>query len=63
MLMRIWMAATLAVGIGIMDASASEEQTATSTDEIAEVTVTAQKREERLQDVPIAISAFNAEQL
>ena len=63
MLMRIWMAATLAVGIGIMDASASETQTATPADEIAEVTVTAQKREERLQDVPIAISAFNAEQL
>ena len=63
MLRGTWIAATLAAGIGIMDASASETQTATPADEIAEVTVTAQKREERLQDVPIAISAFNADQL
>lgn len=42
------------------DSSFAQEQDETGKLAIEEVTVTAQKREQNLQDVPIAITAFNA---
>jgi len=42
--------------------SASAHAQATSTNTIAELVVTAEKREQSLQDVPVAISAFTSEQ-
>ena len=42
-------------------ARASNTAAAESATRLEEVTVTARKREERLQDVPIAVTAFNAE--
>jgi iron complex outermembrane recepter protein len=51
------------------EASAEEQQTAAteeedaSTGRIAEIVVTAQRRAESIQDVPIAISAFSSDQL
>ncbi len=41
----------------------AEQATETSDDAIAEIVVTARKREERLQEIPIAITAVSAEQL
>jgi outer membrane receptor protein involved in Fe transport len=43
--------------------SATRQSGGAAVDDEGEVVVTAQKREERLKDVPIAISAFSAEQL
>lgn len=43
--------------------SATRQSEGGAIDDEGEVVVTAQKREERLKDVPIAISAFSAEQL
>lgn len=44
------------------DAKAQEAASA-NTDGITEIIVTAQRREENLQDVPISVSAFSAEQM
>jgi iron complex outermembrane recepter protein len=43
--------------------SSTRQSESSAIDDEGEVVVTAQKREERLKDVPIAISAFSAEQL
>lgn len=53
-------AALLAAGLTLGTAPAVAQESA---DTIQEVIVTAQKREERLQDVPIAISAISSAQL
>ena len=45
------------------DAGLAQEQIAASSDETGVIIVTAQKREERLQDVPIAVSAFAEQDL
>ena len=45
------------------EATADTSATAEETGGLAEITVTAQRRQERLQDVPIAISALTASQL
>ena len=51
--------ALLAAAIG---SSASAQTAAPNTNTIAELVVTAEKREQSLQDVPVAISAFTSEQ-
>jgi iron complex outermembrane receptor protein len=48
-----------AASLGAAPAFAQEEDSAA----LEEITVTAQRREERLQDVPIAVTAFTAEDL
>ena len=54
-------AAVLALGMGVaLPAVAADEPDA---NQVTEVIVTAQKREQALQDVPLAVSAFGAEQL
>ncbi len=53
------LAATVAAAI----AGTASAQDAPATGGLDEVTVTAQRREQSLQDVPIAISAFSADQL
>lgn len=53
-----------ALGASIMSANAEETETTTNGESearLATVTVTTQKREENLQDVPISITAFSAE--
>ena len=52
-----------ATASGMNDAKAADESAASSTAGIEEVTVTARRREEKLQDVPISVSAFSGEQL
>ena len=47
----------------VAQVEAQEPTPAADSDTIQEVTVTARRREESLQDVPIAVSAFSAEQL
>jgi iron complex outermembrane receptor protein len=54
----------LAVGFAPMGFAAQGAATATADDNtLTEVVVTAEKREEKLQDVPIAITVVNAQQL
>ncbi|MGH8284702.1 MAG: TonB-dependent receptor, partial [Steroidobacteraceae bacterium] len=49
---------------GVAPVNAQETPAAEAeSQEIAEITVTARRREESLQDVPIAVSAFSAESL
>ena len=56
--------ACIAASAGVLiDSSALAQGSATSSDAIEEVVVTAQKREQNLQDVGISISAFTAENL
>lgn len=57
--------ATYAQSAPATEAEASEEtsQTANTAAGIDEILVTAQRREERIQDIPVAISAFGSEQL
>ena len=50
--------ALLAASIG----ASAHAQTAPATNTIAELVVTAEKREQSLQDIPVAISAFTSEQ-
>ena len=45
------------------EASASEERATTATDGLAEIVVTARRRAENLQDVPVAVTALSAEVL
>ncbi len=50
--------------IGVANAqTAGIEAAATSTNELATITVTARRREESLQDVPVSVTAYNADQL
>jgi iron complex outermembrane recepter protein len=58
---RSWLCLT-GILFATMPAVASA-QTAAGSDELAEITVTAQKRNQNLQDVPIAITAFTEESL
>ncbi|HKY92124.1 MAG TPA: TonB-dependent receptor, partial [Nevskiaceae bacterium] len=57
--------ATVAVDGEATPAAAPAEEAATGSSNrlLGEIVVTAQKREENLQDVPIAVAAFSAEQL
>jgi len=55
-------AATLAAGSKAF-AQAGAEQPAARSSDIEEVVVTARRREERLQDVPVAVTAMTAERL
>src|SRR5271155_5434483 len=48
---------------GLAHAAPATDTAGTSADTIAEITVTAQRRTENLQDVPIAIQALTAETL
>ncbi len=66
---RLILAVTLATSLGLI-APAARSQTAETSmsstgllDQLQEVVVTAQRRPERLQDVPIAITAFDQDQL
>jgi len=53
----------LAAAVAAAIAGTASAQDAPSTGGLDEVTVTAQRREQSLQDVPISISAFSAEQM
>src|ERR1700704_2674827 len=55
-------ASAVAVGLGAMP-NAFAQDASVDSQGLEEVIVTAQKRDERLQDVPIAVSAFTSEQL
>jgi iron complex outermembrane receptor protein len=60
---------SLAVGLGLAMAASAQAQIAPPADEdetksettLDEVTVTARRREETLQDVPVAVTAFTPE--
>lgn len=56
-------AAFLAVPAFAQNAAAGGENAATGEEGLTEILVTAQRREERLQDVPVAITAANSEAL
>jgi outer membrane receptor protein involved in Fe transport len=58
-------AMSMGMGMGIARAAAAADATATTTDSeaIAEVTVTAQRRNESIENVPITIQAVTGEQL
>ena len=61
-----WMAAGAmigAVGSIVGFAPPALAQTTASADQVEEVVVTARRREERLQDAPVAVTAFSAEAL
>jgi len=62
---RIHCRAPLAIAISAIVAGTVQAQDSTpmSTNVLAEIIVTAQKREEKLQDVPVAVSVVSAEQL
>src|SRR5690606_135788 len=64
-LMRVTQVSLAALACALAMPAVAQEQTpsAESTGGIQEIVVTAQKRAEDVQDVPIAISAFNAEAL
>ncbi len=57
---KLYLLAT-AVGTGVCWSGSAYAQAADDTQGIQEIVVTAQKREENSQDVPIAVSAFTAE--
>jgi len=58
-------AMSMGMGMGIARAAAAADATATTADSeaIAEVTVTAQRRNESIENVPITIQAVTGEQL
>jgi iron complex outermembrane receptor protein len=56
-------AAILSGSAGVAHAVPAEEATETASDSIAEIVVTAQRRTENIQDVPITIQALTAETL
>ena len=60
---RARLPAALLAALLPMAAAAQSDDAATPTNVIEEVTVTAQRREQSLQEVPMAISAFTAEDL
>src|ERR1700678_4576797 len=51
------------LGLGIAHADTAAEATATDTDSIQEITVTAQRRSQSIQDVPITIQAITGDTL
>jgi iron complex outermembrane receptor protein len=54
----------LLLGTGLVPASVFAQQASTgSSDQLVEIVVTAQRREQNLQDTPIAVSAFNGQEL
>ncbi|MBP7704023.1 MAG: TonB-dependent receptor [Caulobacter sp.] len=55
-------AATIAFGM-VFAGSAMAQDAAADTTQVEEIVVTAQKREQNLQDVPVAVSAFGESQL
>ena len=60
------MASTVLATGGLGLATASQAQTAapaSAPQQVAEVVITAEKRSERIQDVPVAVTAFNAKTL
>ena len=57
---RAWLCATaVAIFAPAIAAAQTADPAATKTDQVSEVVVTAQKREESLQKVPITVAAFN----
>jgi iron complex outermembrane receptor protein len=60
---RTLIATAIAAALSAATAGTASAQDAPSAGGLDEVTVTAQRREQSLQDVPIAISAFSADQL
>jgi iron complex outermembrane receptor protein len=54
-----WLVA-LTLGVGVSSGARAQQADAASSNALEEIVVTAQRRAERLQDVPIAVSAFNA---
>jgi iron complex outermembrane receptor protein len=56
-------AAVAAFGIAAAAPALAQDEAATAPDQVEEVVVTAQKREQNLQDVPAAVSAFGEQQL
>src|SRR4030081_208792 len=59
----VWTAlATLAAGaLGLSDAKA--HSVADPADQITEIVVTAQKREQRIQDIPISVTAISGDEI
>jgi iron complex outermembrane recepter protein len=60
MIYRAWLLASGALAAGLLATSAQAQQAARG-NEIQELVVTAEKREQSLQDVPVAITAFTDE--
>ncbi|MBK7250759.1 MAG: TonB-dependent receptor plug domain-containing protein [Gammaproteobacteria bacterium] len=61
-----WIRAAIALAIGLPGVGAQAQETAPATpevDRLEEVVVTANRREELIQSVPVAITAFNSEKL
>src|SRR5687768_1640341 len=56
-------AALAAAAIAIVPAARAQQQADANSITLEEVVVTAQKREQRLQDVPVSITALSADQL
>lgn len=60
---RICLATAMALSLGCTPSFAQESEEEVETKRLGQVTVTAQRREENLQDVPLSVSAFSADQL
>jgi iron complex outermembrane receptor protein len=61
--MKIKMAVIAAVAAAAASSSWAQDQAASGSGTLEEITVTAQRRAQSLQDVPIALTAYTAEQL
>lgn len=60
---RLCLASALALSMGYGASFAQDADEETEVKRLGQVTVTAQRREENLQDVPLSVSAFSAERL
>jgi iron complex outermembrane receptor protein len=60
---RLCLASVMAVGLGTAPSLAQDADEEPEARRLGAVTVTAQRREENLLDVPLSVSAFSAEQL